>query len=231
MGYCSKILIPRIVAMTVLLMSAVMNDMTVVSDSRIRGFETSVRLNNHRSHVYFNILSSIVDNCGRPFLKTDYSFALRAKISHDTFVCDSCGVEHIRWVGRCTVCHEWNSVKAFKQGNELSAKNKMSSSLTSNIRQQPALIARIKNRAKDENVGILTTRMNKWVLDSESMGDMLSMDKVDILVANRRIDLFSDEVNRVLGGGLVPGSVILLTGEPGIGKELIRVFGSKRCQA
>jgi len=73
--------------------------------------------------------------------------------------------------------------------------------------------------------------MNKWVLDSESMGDMLSMDKVDILVANTRIDLFSDEVNRVLGGGLVPGSVILLTGEPGIGKELIRVFGSKRCQA
>ena len=35
---------------------------------------------------------------------------------------------------------------------------------------------------------------------------------------HRRIDLGNQEVNRVLGGGLVPGSLILLGGEPGIGK-------------
>lgn len=38
---------------------------------------------------------------------------------------------------------------------------------------------------------------------------------------NRRIDLGHSEVNRVLGGGLVPGSLILLGGEPGIGKSTL----------
>lgn len=38
---------------------------------------------------------------------------------------------------------------------------------------------------------------------------------------NRRIDLGNKELNRVLGGGLVPGSLILLGGEPGIGKSTL----------
>lgn len=37
----------------------------------------------------------------------------------------------------------------------------------------------------------------------------------------RRLDLQNVEVNRVLGGGLVPGSLILLGGEPGIGKSTL----------
>ena len=36
-----------------------------------------------------------------------------------------------------------------------------------------------------------------------------------------RIDLNDKELNRVLGGGLVPGSLILLGGEPGIGKSTL----------
>ncbi|MEG1897325.1 MAG: DNA repair protein RadA, partial [Mucinivorans sp.] len=36
-----------------------------------------------------------------------------------------------------------------------------------------------------------------------------------------RIDLGSKEVNRVLGGGLVPGSLVLIGGEPGIGKSTL----------
>ena len=36
-----------------------------------------------------------------------------------------------------------------------------------------------------------------------------------------RIDIGNKEVNRVLGGGLVPGSLILLGGEPGIGKSTL----------
>ena len=36
-----------------------------------------------------------------------------------------------------------------------------------------------------------------------------------------RIDMHDDELNRVLGGGLVPGSIILLGGEPGIGKSTL----------
>lgn len=44
----------------------------------------------------------------------------------------------------------------------------------------------------------------------------------DIETGNtRRIDIGISEVNRVLGGGVVPGSLILLGGEPGIGKSTL----------
>ena len=39
--------------------------------------------------------------------------------------------------------------------------------------------------------------------------------------AEPRIDTHDAELNRVLGGGLVPGSLVLLGGEPGIGKSMI----------
>ena len=38
-----------------------------------------------------------------------------------------------------------------------------------------------------------------------------------------RIDMHDSELNRVLGGGLVPGSIVLLGGEPGIGKSTLSV--------
>ena len=36
-----------------------------------------------------------------------------------------------------------------------------------------------------------------------------------------RLDMHNGELNRVLGGGLVPGSLVLLGGEPGIGKSTL----------
>lgn len=36
-----------------------------------------------------------------------------------------------------------------------------------------------------------------------------------------RIDVRNSELNRVLGGGLVPGSLVLIGGEPGIGKSTL----------
>lgn len=48
-----------------------------------------------------------------------------------------------------------------------------------------------------------------------------------------RIDMHNGELNRVLGGGLVPGSLVLLGGEPGIGKstlalQVLMQLGDKR---
>lgn len=40
-------------------------------------------------------------------------------------------------------------------------------------------------------------------------------------VAEPRIHMPSEELNRVLGGGLVPGSMVLIGGEPGIGKSTL----------
>ena len=39
-----------------------------------------------------------------------------------------------------------------------------------------------------------------------------------------RIDMHDDELNRVLGGGLVSGSIVLLGGEPGIGKSTLQTI-------
>lgn len=41
------------------------------------------------------------------------------------------------------------------------------------------------------------------------------------LIDEHRIDTLNSELNRVLGGGLVPGSVVLIGGEPGIGKSTL----------
>jgi DNA repair protein RadA/Sms len=46
------------------------------------------------------------------------------------------------------------------------------------------------------------------------------IDAVD-LNAYQRIPTFDTELNRVLGGGIVPGAVVLLGGEPGIGKSTL----------
>ncbi len=48
---------------------------------------------------------------------------------------------------------------------------------------------------------------------------------------NKRIDTKSEELNRVLGGGIIPGSMILLGGEPGIGKSTIALQLALRLDA
>ena len=49
-----------------------------------------------------------------------------------------------------------------------------------------------------------------------------TLDQVDVS-SSPRIPTLSDEVNRVLGGGLVPGSAILISGSPGAGKSTLLI--------
>jgi len=44
-----------------------------------------------------------------------------------------------------------------------------------------------------------------------------------------RIDSRDEELNRVLGGGVVPGSVVLIGGEPGIGKSTLMLQVALKC--
>ena len=57
-----------------------------------------------------------------------------------------------------------------------------------------------------------------WVAAESSTALELSELSAD---SQPRIALPSSELNRVLGGGVVPGSVTLLTGEPGVGKSTL----------
>lgn len=127
-------------------------------------------------------------------------FASRSKSSKDeTYYCSNCGIEHIKWIGKCSSCNEWNSVKAFRK-------------ISKNINEP----LDIRNRASS----ITSTSTSRWI-DNDKGSNLLSLSEIDISVATSRISLQSSEVNRVLGGGIVPGSVILLAGEPGIGKSTL----------
>ena len=57
---------------------------------------------------------------------------------------------------------------------------------------------------------------------TRNLGSNLPQRLQDVVATNEmRIDMCNGELNRVLGGGLVPGSLVLLGGEPGIGKSTL----------
>ncbi len=106
------------------------------------------------------------------------------------YVCDYCGQESLRWVGKCPACGRWNTMKEMTIRSE-----KPSSSIT---------------RAALRAAGADTSARKRPVPVSEIQAD-----------AEPRLDMGDGELNRVLGGGLVPGSLVLLGGEPGIGKSTL----------
>src|SRR5215210_7428759 len=58
-------------------------------------------------------------------------------------------------------------------------------------------------------------------------GRTFSLDEVRATEGGNRMDTGVGELNRVLGGGVVPGSMVLVGGEPGVGKStlLLQVMG------
>ena len=63
---------------------------------------------------------------------------------------------------------------------------------------------------------------NNWNVDFiESSKKIPKIIKEIEIKNNPRINTKDNELNRVLGGGIVPGSIILLGGEPGIGKSTL----------
>ncbi|MCC8173364.1 MAG: DNA repair protein RadA [Odoribacter sp.] len=71
----------------------------------------------------------------------------------------------------------------------------------------------------EEEVHVTDKKSSRFVLpETSSKALRLSEVKTN---ADQRIDTGDKELNRVLGGGLVPGSMILLGGEPGIGKSTL----------
>ncbi|MDY4406310.1 MAG: AAA family ATPase, partial [Sodaliphilus sp.] len=70
---------------------------------------------------------------------------------------------------------------------------------------------------------IITPKGKNEVLGTGAVKKVLTPVKISQIKSEEypRIKLPSNELNRVLGGGLVPGSIILLGGEPGIGKSTL----------
>lgn len=94
------------------------------------------------------------------------------------FVCQNCGYQTPKWMGRCTDCGQWNTFV-----EEVSESGRKSSRSPFTAQPQPI--------------------------------DAISLDP------ELRYKTGIDEFDRTLGGGLVPGSLVLIGGDPGIGKSTI----------
>jgi DNA repair protein RadA/Sms len=94
------------------------------------------------------------------------------------YLCDACGQQASRWLGRCPGCGEWGSLVE----EPLSVGGR-----------PPAAVA-------------VPTPLRLADVDDAEL---------------ERIETGISELDRVLGGGLVPGSLVLIGGEPGIGKSTL----------
>jgi DNA repair protein RadA/Sms len=99
------------------------------------------------------------------------------------YICQNCGAESPKWIGKCPSCGEWNSYV-----EEIISKD---------------------NSPKINLGGLEITKQKPIRLDEVETSE------------ESRFDTSSGELNRVLGGGLVPGSLVLIGGEPGIGKSTL----------
>ncbi len=97
------------------------------------------------------------------------------------FVCNECGYESPKWLGKCPACNSWNTF--FEQK-----------------------IVESKSTATGKSV--------KEKACPQILDDVVGKNEL-------RVDTGIAELNRVLGGGLVGGSLVLLGGEPGIGKSTL----------
>ena len=95
------------------------------------------------------------------------------------FVCQQCGKESPKWLGRCPECQAWNTLV--------------------------------------ETTVTRTTSIGKVALRGSSARQLSSIE----LKNTDRTPLPMNELNRVLGGGLVAGSISLISGDPGIGKSTL----------
>ena len=101
------------------------------------------------------------------------------------FVCQQCGKESPKWLGRCPSCQEWNSLV--------------------------------------QTVVTAPTQVATWLYSEENRPRELSRLKTE---TSPRLIFSLAELNRVLGGGLVHGSLVLVGGDPGIGKSTLLLQAS-----
>ncbi len=109
------------------------------------------------------------------------------------FVCAECDYQSPKWLGRCPECGTWNTF------NE-----------ETYTAPSPKLLTGRTSAAEDKRRGI-------GERDREEAVKFRDFTPPEYMRVSTQIG----ELDRVLGGGLVTGSAVLLSGEPGIGKSTL----------
>ncbi|TLF47513.1 DNA repair protein RadA [Halomonas urmiana] len=109
------------------------------------------------------------------------------------FVCTECGAEYRKWQGQCTSCQEWNTL--------------------SEVRLAPARPGAGPGSGASGGAG-------RGGYAGSLSREVVDLGSVDLSEVPRLSSTF-EEFDRVLGGGLVPGSAVLLGGHPGAGKSTL----------
>eukprot|EP01084_Bolivina_argentea_P117122 208037_1 len=154
-----------------------------------------------------------------------------ASKSHTTvYVCEQCGAEHVQWLGRCPTCQEWNTIKRFrvprgKGEHENSIFVPQSRSSIAAVMAATAVDASEKTTDR-----ISATKWTNWAPAADNLDPAVATRLTDIPMeeSEARLSLPGTELNRVLGGGFVPGGCVMIGGDPGVGKStlLLQVAGS-----
>ncbi|MFO8038575.1 MAG: DNA repair protein RadA [Sodalinema sp.] len=113
------------------------------------------------------------------------------------YVCQECGAEFPQYFGRCTNCGAWNSLVETEPIEALTTTRPVSAVAWN----------RNLNAANGEKPG------------GQPRASVRLSEIADASVA--RMSSGYAELDRVLGGGIVPGSLVLIGGEPGIGKSTL----------
>ncbi len=116
--------------------------------------------------------------------------------SKTLYICNQCEYESVKWNGRCPSCGAWNSFEE----------------------HSPSSSAPVSQYIKTD---LLKPTKNTEKKSITEFSDIKSLEKIDIKTDEIRYETGLSEFDRVLGGGLVKGSLVLLGGEPGIGKSTI----------
>jgi DNA repair protein RadA/Sms len=134
----------------------------------------------------------------------------KRKRPESVFLCRNCGNDFSKWYGKCPQCGEWNTLAPFRPPSGLPG------------------AGRRRGGARQENLG--TPARHGWRPEQRAWGAGRRDPGYDAGVRRlsdvpafgpERIRSGLDEFDRVLGGGIVPGSVILIGGDPGVGKSTL----------
>jgi DNA repair protein RadA/Sms len=120
------------------------------------------------------------------------------------YVCNQCGTESAQYFGKCAACNSWNSLE-----------------------EQIATPAASANQTN----GVATSRFGKRRSGtSNTPAKALSALTLAQISDHpqKRLSSGYGELDRVLGGGIVPGSLVLIGGDPGIGKSTLLLQTANR---